>query len=503
MKLSEYFKHQHSQEMPAHLKSELFSRIQKEKNWIEITTKIPSKIFFFASKRIMYTSLAAILVFVVFGGLLLDKTKVVNFGIFSVKQNNNPNGVFADYVAEIIDFNGEYSLVRNGKVVLNSDGLKTIQDWDIVSFPERTDLMFNLQDWTQAKIVWPAEFSITKTEEWYQISLFDGKFFRIYCPECTSDVEIITPDFSISQEKNQTLDVHIAKEENGEMLVKNDGDKVTVKTKKTGKDATVKQISSELVAINSNSDKINLITDSEVMLNFMEKNNISATFTLSTDKVERPEIKREESNKLVAMQTKHEDKQPTQNLKSENVENSINNKVEKSENNADNKTIEKEVKKDPLLEWLKEIISSDKTEIWEIDDNITSQLWLWSEDSQKVPATNQMQTLKTNLNSFFLMNIFESIYNEDKVDQNVSKLADRINAIASIFGYSYRASSDLSSIKSTVQTLKSQLEKDRYISPSYILQMEKVARWCDELKNPSKSDWNSLKSNLPVNLRLI
>ena len=65
MKLSEYFKYQQSQEMPAHLKSELFSRIQKEKNWIEISTKIPSRIFFFASKRIMYTSLAAILVFVV------------------------------------------------------------------------------------------------------------------------------------------------------------------------------------------------------------------------------------------------------------------------------------------------------------------------------------------------------------------------------------------------------------------------------------------------------
>jgi hypothetical protein len=32
MKLSEYFRHQHAQEMPAQLKSELFSRIQKEKN---------------------------------------------------------------------------------------------------------------------------------------------------------------------------------------------------------------------------------------------------------------------------------------------------------------------------------------------------------------------------------------------------------------------------------------------------------------------------------------
>jgi hypothetical protein len=32
MKLSEYFRQQRSQEMPAHIKSELFSRIQKEKN---------------------------------------------------------------------------------------------------------------------------------------------------------------------------------------------------------------------------------------------------------------------------------------------------------------------------------------------------------------------------------------------------------------------------------------------------------------------------------------
>ena len=101
------------------------------------------------------------------------------------------------------------------------------------------------------------------------------------------------------------------------------------------------------------------------------------------------------------------------------------------------------------------------------------------------------------------MNIFESIYNQDKIERNVSRLADRINTISSVFGYSYRASSDLSSIKNTIQSLKSQLEKDWYISPSYILQLEKVGNWCDELKNPSQPSWESLKSNLPINLRLM
>lgn len=493
MKLSEYFRQQKSREMPAHLKSELFSRIQKEKNWIEISTKIPSKIFFFASKRIMYASLAAVLIFVVFGWLLLDKTEVVDFWIFSVKQNNTPNGVFADYVAEIVEFNGEYSLVRDGKTLLNSDKLNTIQDGDIVSFPEWTDLIFNLEDGTQAKIIWPAEFSIVKTKKWYQISLFDGKFFRIYCPECSSNMEIVTPEFSISQEKDQTLDLHIAKEENGEMLVKNDGDKVTVKTKNSENKTEVKQIFSELVAINSSSDKINHIEDQEVMIDFMAKNNISATFTLSTEDVQWPEIKREERNDLVAVQTKQESSPQVQNLKSEWAE-----KVKSKET-----TVDVVAEKDPLLEWLKEIISADDKEVWEISEDITAQLWLSSEDSQKVPTTNQMQTLKTNLNSFFLMNTFESIYTNDRVAQNISKLADRISSISSTFGYSYRASSDLSSIKSTIQSLKTQLEKDYYISPSDILQLEKVANWCDELKNPSKSDWESLKSDLPVSLRLM
>ena len=397
-------------------------------------------------------------------------------------------------MAEIVEFNWEYSLERDGKAVLNLDNLKIIQDWDTIYLPEWTDLIFNLQDWTQAKIIWPAEFSITKTEEkWYQISLFDGKFFKIYCPECSSDVEIITPDFSISQVKDQTLDLHIAKEENGEMLVKNEGDKVTVKTKNSEKETEVKQISSELVAINPDINTINVVENEEVMLNFMAKNNISATFTLSTEDVQWPTVKNEEKNNFIAMQTEQEHEEELQgNIKSEQNEQVINeNIVVVPEEN------------DPLLEWLKEIISSNTTEIWEIDEDIALQLWLLSDDSQKVPTAEQMQSLKTSLNSFFLMNIFESIYNQDNADQSISRLADRINSISSTFWYSHKASSDLSSIKSTIQSLKNQLENDRYISPSYVLQLEKVANWCDELQNPSKSDWESLKSDLPTNLRLM
>ena len=152
--------------------------------------------------------------------------------------------------------------------------------------------------------------------------MFDGKFFRIYCPECTSNVEIITPDFSISQEKDQTLDLHIAKEENGEMLVKNDGDKITVKTKNSEAESEVKQVSSETVAIKPDSDKIDVVEDDEVMLNFMAKNNISATFTISTENVDWPEIPVKKPQTEIVMNTDEVQSENSQDLvKSETIDN--------------------------------------------------------------------------------------------------------------------------------------------------------------------------------------
>ena len=488
MKLSEYFQQQKSQVMTSRMKSHIFSRIQKEKTiWSEFSVKLPSKIFFFASRKIMYASLAAVLVFVVFGWLLLEKNDVIDFGIFSVQKHITPGGVLADYVAEVVEFNGDCTLQRSWTIIHNFQDLKLIEDGDTITLSEWTDLLFNLTDWTQSKIVWPAEFSITKWEKWYQISITDGKFFRIYCPECVSDIEIVTPDMSIHQEKNQALDVHIAKEDSWKMIVKNDGDAVVVTTKQDDTHKQTELISSELVAIAPNSEKIIISSDSDLMAAFMAKNNISATFTLSTDEVDWPTIQPKQPKDTLAMKIDHDNIIATWEISSVD-EIPVADIAEES---------------NPLLEWIIDVMSSDLVVTWEIDENITVQLWLTSDEGQKVPDTNQMQSLKTNLNSFFLMNLFESIYNGDNVNQNISKFADRINAVASSFGYPDHVSADLSNIKSTILTLKDKLEKDWYISPSYILQMEKVARWCDELKNPSKSDWESLKSDLPINLRLM
>lgn len=489
MKLSEYFQQQKSQAMTSHMKSQLFSRIQKEKHvWIEVSTKIPSKLFFFASRKLLYTSFAAILVVVVFWWLLLDRNDTNNFWLFSVQRHTNPSSVLADYVAEIIEFNWEYSLERDWVIVSNLQDLKLIEDGDIIYLSEWTNLVFTLIDGTQAKIVWPAEFSIVRDDDKYKISLVDWKFFRIYCPECVSDIEIITPDLSIHQDKNQALDVHIAREENWEILVKNDWDEVTVTATKVGWNKQAKITSSELMSLAPSSESVDVIEDSDLMELFLTKNNISATFTLSNEAVDWPTVKPKPSNDILAMETNNITDIDNTNIDGEWM------------SNVDNDLVQKD---DPLLEWIIEVISSDIIVTWTIDSNISSELWLLLEDEQQVPSADQMQALKTNVNSFFLMNLFEGIYTQDKSDQNIAKLAERMNAVAIAFWYTSRASSDLLSIKNLTLELKNNLQKDRYISPSYILQLEKIWNWCDELLNPSRDSRSDLQSSLPTNLRLM
>lgn len=513
MRLSDYFQQQKTQMMPSEMKSQIFSHIQKNK-WIEFSTKLQSKFLFFASKRIMYTSLAAFLCVVVFGWMLLDRTHVIDFWTFSIQKNTNPNGVLADYVAEIIEFNGDYSLVRNGETIENS---QAIWNGDDVTLADWTDIIFTLNDGTQAKIIWPANFSVIKNKKWYQLSLRDWKFFRIYCPECASDIEIVTPDAIIHQEKNQALDVHIAKDSKWRMLVKNDGDSVSVlrsddKTKSETEIETTK-----LVAIVWNSDSMDVLNDSNLMAKFMDENNISSTFTISSKDVEDYPL----------------DKVLTMNLSGEKVKSSQTKAQEKSENTwAIEQEILAEVEpeieaisvqslsdveankdKDILLAGILEVLSTDIVITWTVDDmsdELLSDLWLNDESPFQMPTQKQINSIKKNLNGFFLMNIFENIYTKNKPEKNIEKFADRINSVSEAFGYSDRADLDLESIQSLINTLESKLQDDWYISPSYILQLQKLSNRCDYLISQADNQWEDLQSqrdsfvsNLSISLRLM
>ncbi len=489
MKLSEYFLQQHAQQLSSQMKSDIFFRIQKEKLiWSTLPSTLNPKKFFIASKHLVYSSLATLIALFVFGWILLDKKDIIDLWFLSIKTTN-PNEVHAGYVAEIIEFNWDYSITRWNKI-LWLDVLTTnlINDGDVVKMDEWTELIFTLMDWTQAKIDGPAEFSIIKSPTWYQISLIDGKFFKIYCPECVSDIEIITSEASIHQNKDQSLDLQIAND-NGNMLVKNNWDEVAVVTK-SKEESETKLDSKTLVSIDTTKNSINMMDDSDLMIAFMTKNNISGTFNLSTDNVERPTVTSNSSKETLT--TKNNDTNTIQ-------------KEEASEDNQQNKELNDQ-SVDPILLGLIDVISSDDITTV-VDENITAELWIMSNEKQ-VPSETQMQSIKSNLNSFFLMNLFESIYKNQNTDQWISQLAERINAVAITLWYSDHAQSDLNSIKQVLLSLQWKIEDNWYISPAYLLQLWKVANRCDTLmdvdnEKNSQDERELFKSNLPTNLRLM
>jgi len=488
MKLSEYFQQQYTQQLSSKMKSDIFFRIQKEKLvWSTLPNTLNTRKFFVASKHLIYSSLATFIALVVFWWIILDKKDIIDLWFFSI-QHLNSNQVRAGYVAEIIEFNWDYSITRGDKTLWLDLLVKNlIEDGDVIKLDDWAELLFTLTDWTQAKIAGPAEFSIIKSEKWYQISLIDWKFFRIYCPECVSDIDIITEETSIHQDKNQALDVQIAKEDD-KILVKNSGDDVVVTTIKNQKKSELN--TEKLISISSDWDAVNIISDSDLMLSFMNKNNISGTFTLSNEEVSWPTVNKTHSEKVLAMNNSdlvNENRNP-----------------ENLDSNIEPALIEKE--KDPILVWIMEVISAEEKGDIVVDEDISLELWLTSNEKQ-VPSETQMQNLKYNMNSFFLMNIFESIYKNQNADQWVAQLAERLNDLAKAFGYTSRADSDLNSVKWTALTLQSELEKDWYVSPAYLLQLEKIANWCDKLSYLLNWDnlesWEDFSVNLPINLRLM
>jgi hypothetical protein len=61
-----------------------------------------------------------------------------------------------------------------------------------------------------------------------------------------------------------------------------------------------------LVAITPDSEKITISTDLDLMAAFMAKNNISATFTLSTDEVQWPTVQPKQPKDTLAMETQQD-----------------------------------------------------------------------------------------------------------------------------------------------------------------------------------------------------
>jgi len=200
----------------------------------------------------------------------------VDWDIDWLAVQNPINQANADYIAKVVSFNGTFYVQHEWKLTKTSN----ISNWDNVILKKWSEIVFDIDSWTKAKLTWPARFSLAQDENGYQLLIAEWDFIQMESIEPESaPVEIsVWDEFTVSSEKNTNL--LITKSDN-EYKVNNQW--WNIKVTKNGKEKEVK--AKELVAINEND--ITLIQNVEQFQTAFVEQKINQTFEIKEDDPEK------------------------------------------------------------------------------------------------------------------------------------------------------------------------------------------------------------------------
>ena len=257
MKLKDYFQNKQEFQLSENDKLALYEKIifqQRKKSFSRMV-----KVKYFAYWLILIVLLLGIY------WVYFD----IDWDINWLAVQNPVNQVNADYIAKVVDFNGTFYIQHEWKLTRTSN----ISNWDNVILKKWSEIVFDIDSWTKAKLTWPARFSLAQDENGYQLLIAEWDFIQMESIEPESaPIEIsVWDDFTVSSEKNTNL--LITKSDN-EYKVNNQW--WNVKVTKNGKEKEVK--AKELVAINEND--ITLIQNAEQFQTAFVEQKINQTFEI-------------------------------------------------------------------------------------------------------------------------------------------------------------------------------------------------------------------------------
>jgi len=222
MKLEDYFKQQSKQNIGDIAKFSLYQNILSKKS----RRILARKKYFLHMKSFMYWLSIAIFVLGIYGTYFFTIDNVWQNNYF---VHNTINNVSANSIANVVRFEWDYHIENKWENMSTS----SIQDWDIVTLQEKTNMVFNIWDNSQVKIPWPAKFILNKYEDnKYKLNLIYGDFMQMksLTKNNTQDIEIIAQDITLNQNKsNDPMYFELSKNGN-KYIVKNNGSKLSITT---------------------------------------------------------------------------------------------------------------------------------------------------------------------------------------------------------------------------------------------------------------------------------
>ena len=257
MKLKDYFQDKKEFKLNENDKLALYEKILSQQKRKSLSRMIKVKYF-------AYWLILIVLLFGIYW-VYFDMDWDINW----LAIQNPTNTANADYIAKVVDFNGTFYVQHEWKLTKTSN----ISNWDNVILKKWSEIVFDIDSWTKAKLTWPARFSLAQDENWYQLLIAEWDFIQMESIEPESaPVEIsVWDDFTVSSEKNTNL--LITKADN-EYKVNNQW--WDIKVTKNGKETQVK--AKELVAIKEND--ITLIQNVEQFQTAFVEQKINQTFEI-------------------------------------------------------------------------------------------------------------------------------------------------------------------------------------------------------------------------------
>ena len=452
MKLETYFYQEGNKKLSDERKIALYQRICEERSRVSHNLE-RTKIL---RTRKIYALLSFVLIFSFLWIYFWDFPKLIEYRAFWAEKNPTwSHVVSADYIAEVLEINGDYIIEKEGKTFQNS----VLFDWDLITLKENAKIIFNINDNIKTEIQWPAKFTISKVSEWkYHLFLMEWDFLKVDSDESVDILQVETDEMTIETNKDEKVALTLTKVDHRTEL-ENKWSSLLIKDK-TNQEEEITLEPEKLLTMEAND--ITHITDiKEFATALTNKWNLTYTTTLP---------------------------------KEDTIEWDLN---EKTPEVTDIETLIKE--NDDFL-------TSNSAIPGEIEENISNDL-AYNADEKIVPTENQLSQITAALNSSFLMWDVKDLYlakeswDSNKIASAYRNILWRVKAVADVCNVNISLDPSAKSVLAQIDLVINWM-KHYHFPPTKETQLNTLKNWINYVENtPITESREIFESQLPSNLR--
>lgn len=417
MRLEDYFNDKKQSTVSETQKFAMYEKIITQRAKSRYSKRFSQKRSLLHTKSFIYGLTLTVLFVALYGTFFMQNNTWKSENGISI-QTPNIKSVQADYIANIVNFDGDFFIEHKGIRIQTSN----ISNGDTVILDGETELVFQMDKTTQARIIWPAKFILEKDKDRYTLNIIHWDFVEIQSlqKENTQEIEVLADDFIVYQDKSSKAVKFQLINKGGKHIVANKWEsKVTVS--KNNKKTEINK--AELATIEDND--ITLLTVTEFNTAIKNKD-ISQTFFRQTNQKKKEETNNKSRNQEKTIITEHE-------LTGLQITGIL----------ATSWVVDTQIAKDlGIVDEGKEILSI--------------------EDNNKLYSLLQKEFLINNLQNLFT---YASLWSDKEFNIAYENLEHRIEQVYKIFDTNYSLSKgDFNQLQTNITKIHDQI-KDKYLIP--------------------------------------